>query len=257
MTASETAPTRVFVHGNPEVAAVWEPLRQQLPDHRVVTLSPPGFGAPVPSGFEPTMRSYVNWLVGELETLAAGSGPVDLVGHDWGTGHVVGAVLARPDLVNTWAADVLGLCHPDYSWHDAAQGWQQPGVGEEMIDAMVSTSVDDRVAVFGDLGLPDDVLRPIAEGIDADMGRCILGLYRDAVQPAMSDLGQRLESAALPPGLAINATGDAYVSTELTVEVAARLGIATLDLDGNGHWWMLEDPEAAAAGLAAFWSTNR
>ena len=248
---------RVFVHGNPEVAAIWGPLHDRFADDQAVAVSPPGFGAPVPDGFVPTMASYVQWLVTELESLVSASGPVDLIGHDWGAGHVLGTVVQRPDLVRTWAVDVLGLCHPDYTWHEAAQGWQQAGVGEEMIDAMVSLTVDERVAMFADLQLPGDVLRSMARGIDAAMGRCILGLYRDAVQPAMADLGRRLESSKLPPGLAINATGDAYVPAALTTAMAARLDVGTLDLDGNGHWWMLEDPQSAASGLTAFWSTHQ
>ena len=169
---------------------------------------------------------------------------------------MLGAVIERPDLINTWAVDILGLCHPDYTWHDAALGWQQPDVGEEMIEAMVSLTVDERVAVFGDVGLSPDVVRSIAEGIDADMGRCILGLYRDATQPAMVDLGRRLSTSELPPGLAINATGDAYVASGLTVSMAEHLGIETLDLHGNGHWWMLEDPKSAASGLTTFWAAH-
>jgi pimeloyl-ACP methyl ester carboxylesterase len=246
----------VFVHGNPEVSAIWGPLHDALSGPAPVALSPPGFGAPVPHGFEPTMAGYVAWLVAELDRIAAASGPVDLVGHDWGSGHVLGTVVTRPDLVNTWAVDVLGLCHPAYAWHDAAQGWQQPGVGEAMIETMVSLTVEERVTMFGELGLSPDVGRPIAEGIDADMGRCILGLYRDAAQPAMADLGRRLATATLPPGLAINATDDAYVSSDLTVAVARQLEVGTLDLVGNGHWWMLENPTTAAAALTTFWATH-
>ena len=37
----------VFVHGNPESAAIWDELFTHLQRKDVVTLSPPGFGAPV------------------------------------------------------------------------------------------------------------------------------------------------------------------------------------------------------------------
>ena len=43
--------TAVFVHGNPETAAVWGPLLDELGRSDVVLLSPPGFGAPLPDGF--------------------------------------------------------------------------------------------------------------------------------------------------------------------------------------------------------------
>jgi len=74
----------VLVHGNPETTAIWDPLLAALGRDDVETLSPPGFGAPVPEGFGATTDDYVAWLVGELEAKGA---PVDLVGHDWGGGH--------------------------------------------------------------------------------------------------------------------------------------------------------------------------
>jgi pimeloyl-ACP methyl ester carboxylesterase len=53
----------LFVHGNPETSAVWGPLLGELGRDDVVCLSPPGFGAPLPRGFEPTMTGYRDWLI--------------------------------------------------------------------------------------------------------------------------------------------------------------------------------------------------
>src|SRR5437899_12188620 len=86
----------VLVHGNPEIDAIWDELREHLQREDVVALSPPGFGAPVPDGFGATSDEYVAWLAGEPEPL---DGPVDLVRHDWGAGHVCRLVAARPGLV--------------------------------------------------------------------------------------------------------------------------------------------------------------
>ena len=44
-------PMIVFVHGNPETAAIWDPLIAALGRDDVVALSPPGFGAPTPDGW--------------------------------------------------------------------------------------------------------------------------------------------------------------------------------------------------------------
>ena len=88
---------KVFVHGNPECSAVWDLLVAELADRSVddvVRLSPPGFGAPVPDGFEATMAGYHAWLVAELEAI---DGPIDLVGHDAGAGHVAGIAADRCD----------------------------------------------------------------------------------------------------------------------------------------------------------------
>src|SRR4051812_918382 len=43
--------TVILVHGVPETDAVWRPLRDALGRDDVMSLSPPGFGAPVPGGF--------------------------------------------------------------------------------------------------------------------------------------------------------------------------------------------------------------
>ena len=40
----------IFVHGVPETAAIWDPLLAGLGRDDAITLSPPGFGAPVPAG---------------------------------------------------------------------------------------------------------------------------------------------------------------------------------------------------------------
>ena len=118
--------TKVFVHGNPETSAIWKPLVAALSErgvNDVVLLSPPGFGAPVPHDWTATVSEYRNWLVGELEKIG---GEIDLVGHDWGAGHVFSVLAHRPELVRSWATDCVGLLHPDYVWHDAALGWQTP-----------------------------------------------------------------------------------------------------------------------------------
>ncbi len=246
---------KVLVHGNPETKAVWTQLVQALAERGVddiVTLSPPGFGAPVPDGWVGTPGEYVDWLVGEVESLG---GSVDLVGHDWGAGHVAGLVAARPDLVRSWAIDVAGLVHPDYVWHDAAQLWQTPEVGEQVVESMVSMPLADRVAMFVGLGMDDATAGEMASALDVTMGQCILALYRGAVPPFGRDLGDRLAAGPRLPALVLNATADPYVSADLGTAVAERLGASVASLEGQSHWWMLENPVPAADALVAFWSS--
>ena len=186
---SDRSPTRaVFVHGNPETAAIWRPLLGELGYTDAMTLSPPGFGAPVPDGFGATADEYAAWLASELEELSA---PIDLVGHDWGGGHVMRVAMARPDLIRSWAMDIAGCFAPDYVWHDMAQVWQSPGAGEETVAGMASPPVADRAALFESLGMTPDIAHDVAEATDNAMGRCILSLYRSAAQPAMARLGER------------------------------------------------------------------
>ena len=131
----------------------------------------PGSVRPTPAGWVGDVAAYRSWLIGELERIGESGQVIDLVGHDWGAGHVFGAVAERPDLVRSFAADAGGLIHPDYVWHDMAQVWQTPGAGEEMIEAMVGGSVPDRQAMFAGLGAPADIAAAMAEGATPEMGR--------------------------------------------------------------------------------------
>jgi pimeloyl-ACP methyl ester carboxylesterase len=173
--------TIVFVHGNPETDAIWGPLVEALGRTDVVLLSPPGFGAPLPDDFPATYLAYRDWLEGELENIG---GAIDLVGHDWGGGHVVNVVMHRPELVRSWASDIVGVFDPDYVWHDLAQVWQTPDEGEKSVDTMFGGSVEDRAALWAGLGIPSDIAASWAAAQGPEMGRAVLLLYRSAAQPA-------------------------------------------------------------------------
>ncbi|OBG90760.1 alpha/beta hydrolase [Mycobacterium sp. E136] len=245
--------TVVLVHGNPETDAIWGPLVDALGRDDVVRLSPPGFGAPLPDDFTATYLDYRDWLEHELERYDE---PVDLVGHDWGGGHVVNVAMHRPDLLRTWLSDVVGLFDPDYVWHDLAQVWQTPGAGEELNETMMGGTVYDRAARMAELGLPADIAASLAEAQGPEMGRAILALYRSAAQPAISEAARGLDAAASRPGLSILATEDPYVGTdEMRRRAAQRAGARTEVLEGLGHWWMVQDPARGAEVLTSFWET--
>ncbi|WP_370329262.1 alpha/beta fold hydrolase [Mycolicibacterium hippocampi] len=245
--------TLVLVHGNPETDAVWSPLVDALGRTDVVRLSPPGFGAPIPGGFSATYLAYRDWLVDELEGMDQ---PVDLVGHDWGGGHVVNVVMYRPELVRSWASDVVGLFDRDYLWHDMAQGFQTPEVGEQLVAMMHDGSIEQRAQQLVTFGIPAEVSTSFAAAQGPEMSRAILALYRSARQPALAVAGQALENAAARPGLSLLATADTFVGTEeMQRRAAGRAGARTEVLDGLGHWWMLEDPVAGAAALSRFWES--
>ena len=248
--------TIVLVHGNPETDAIWGHLVDVLArDGRddIVRLSPPGFGAPLPDGFAATHHDYRDWLE---EQLAAFDGPIDLVGHDWGGGHVMNVVMHRPELVRSWASDAVGLFDPDYVWHDLAQVWQTPGDGEQLVDTLMEGTLEDRTERMASMGIPQDVATSIAAAQGPEMGQAILSLYRSARQPALAEAGRALENAAARPGLSLLATDDPYVgSDELRRRAADRAGARTEVLDGLGHWWMLQDPARGAAALTGFWDT--
>jgi pimeloyl-ACP methyl ester carboxylesterase len=242
----------VFVNGNPENGAIWGPLLAELDRTDVLRLSPPGFGAPIPDGFDCTAPSYRTWLAAELEAIGE---PVDLVGHDVGGSIVLGIAMTRPDLLRTWVSDSLGVLDPEYVWHDLARGWQTPGVGEKSVAAFLGGTLEERTERMVAQGMPRLVAAELATSQGPEMGRAILALYRSNIQPALVEVGKHLGLAAQRPGLAIVGTADHFVgSTEMRLRSAARAGARAEVLDGLGHWWMAQDPARSARALTAFWA---
>ena len=74
----------VLVHGNPEIAAIWDP--RSLPWTATRSGSRRPASARRCRRVRADAEAYRDWLIGELEAIGE---PVDLVGHDWGGAHVV------------------------------------------------------------------------------------------------------------------------------------------------------------------------
>jgi pimeloyl-ACP methyl ester carboxylesterase len=242
--------TIVLVHGNPETAAVWDDLAPLLSERDIVRLSPPDFGSAIPAGFDCTVDAYRDWLSEALEQLEQ---PVDLIGHDWGGGHVARIAMERPDLIRSWTIDVAGVLDPDYVWHDLAQSWQKPEIGEQAVGQMIGAPVETRAERYQSLGMSAGVAQKVAAGANEEMGRAILALYRSAIQPMMKELGSGLAKAAAKPGLVLIATKDQYCGGEMLARRSAeRAGAEVAVLDDAGHWWMSEKPEKGADAINAF-----
>ncbi|GAA0332067.1 alpha/beta hydrolase [Actinoallomurus spadix] len=247
--------TIVFVHGVPVTSAVWTPLINELSKlghDDVVRLSPPGFGAQLPADFGATMDDYRSWLVDELTRFDA---PVDLVGHDWGGGHVIEVAMTRPDLLRSWVSDTIGGYEPDFVWHPLARTWQTPGEGERSIKEIFAGDADERAARMVEWGIPEPAAGEVALGQGAEMGKAILALYRSAMPAKLIERGRDLPAAAARPGLVPIATEDLTVGRVDTRRRAAeRAGARTAVLEGAGHWWMLQGPPQAARMLSEFWA---
>jgi len=239
---------KVFVHGVPETAAIWRKVRAAV-EGESVALSLPGFGCHRPEGFGATKDEYVSWLVGELDGI---EGPIDLVGHDWGGPLVYRVAMAHGDRLRSWAADVAGLMHPDYVWHDFAQIWQTPGEGEAFIEAQNAMAPEERAQLYESMGVPADDALEMAVASDETMGACILDLYRSATPNPHHDWGPLTPTAA--PGLVLSATDDPFGDERLGREVATALGAGFERVEGAGHFWPYQAPDQAAAVLTAFWA---
>ncbi|MFC5827438.1 alpha/beta fold hydrolase [Nonomuraea insulae] len=241
--------TAVLVHGVPETAAVWDPLRAILRRQDVRALQLPGFGCPRPDGFTSTKEEYVEWLAAELETV---EDEIDLVGHDWGGGLVVRLVSTRPGLVRSWVSDAAGIAHPDFRWHDLARLWQTPGAGEQFFEQLRSAPVEEQAKAFEGYGVPHEHAVTMAAAADPVMAESILALYRSAVHVA-EEWSPAFTGISVP-GLLLTPSDDPFLAADVARASAARSGATLATLPGLGHWWMLQDPAAGAAKLEEFWS---
>jgi pimeloyl-ACP methyl ester carboxylesterase len=237
--------TAVLVHGVPETAAVWDRLKDHLAGD-IVTLSLPGFGTPLPDGFEPTKESYAQWLTGEL---ASFDEPIHLVAHDWGALLSLRVLADQPTNIASWVLD-FGNIDDDFVWHDLAQLWISPG-GEEFMEGMLAMSIEDRAAMLAGAGVPETGAPGIAAGIDATMAASILSLYRSAVNVG-AEWGPGFDQVT-GRGMLIEAENDPYRAPGRISRLAQRTGAQVAPLPGCGHWWMLDDPANAAAVITDFW----
>jgi pimeloyl-ACP methyl ester carboxylesterase len=235
----------VLVHGVPDTHRVWHALVRRLSRDDVVTLSLPGFGCPVPAGFDCTKDAYASWLLAELSRF---DGPIDLVGHDWGGLLAVRAVSLEPTRVRTWAAGAAPL-DPTYEWHKAAQLWQTPGVGEQVMEKLTPETLASALAAAG---VPQGDAATAAEHVDPTMKRSILALYRSAVR-----VGSEWESdlqRAPARGLVLWGENDPYAAPEFGSRLASRTRARYVAFAGCSHWWQLERADEVAKELEAHWT---
>jgi pimeloyl-ACP methyl ester carboxylesterase len=236
--------TAILVHGVPDTEHVWHAVVPRLGRDDVVTLRLPGFGAPLPPGFDPTKDAYAAWLVERIE---AERHPVDLVGHDWGALLVLRAACLRPDLVRSWAAGAAPL-DAEYVWHKAAQLWQTPEVGEK---ATAQLTADALAHALSAAGVPDADAREAARHLDDTMKHSILRLYRSAVTVG-GEWGPDL-ARLTAPGLVLWGELDPYAAPTWGERLAARTKARFVLLPKCSHWWSLQRPVEVATLLTAHW----
>jgi pimeloyl-ACP methyl ester carboxylesterase len=240
--------TAVFVHGVPETSLIWDPLIAELGLTDAVSLRLPGFGCPRPPDFEPTMDGYARWLADEITAIR---GPIDLVTHDWGALLGMRVMAQHRTLARSWVTD-MGDLNDDFEWHDTARTWQTPGEGEAFMDGFVGASERDRAALLVGLGIAEPTAGLLSAEIDATMGDSILSLYRSAVDIGR-EWGPGLDKI-IAPTLIVEAVQDPFRNEDAISRFVERVGASSARFEDQGHWWMVGDPVAAAAAIAAFWA---
>lgn len=240
----------LFIHGVPDTPRLWHPLIAALglPGSAYRAPALPGFGCPVPPGFDCTKDAYAGWLAGEIE--AAGE-PVDLVGHDWGALIVLRAACLRPDRVRSWCV-TNAVIDRDYRGHRTARMWATPLLGELVMLGMRNTPRLEAALIRG--GMPPELAAEEVPHIDKRMRQSILKLYRSAL--GLNFRGAWVDDLArLPPrGQLFWGETDPFVSLEVAERFSTRWTVPLDVARGAGHWACHERAAAFAGLLRTHWS---
>jgi|SRR5215831_558832 len=238
----------LLVHGNPDTALLWEGVQSHLSDYgeEIVAVDLPGFAQPRPDGFAATKEGYVDWLIEQLEALRERGGPVDLVGHDWGSLLVQRIASIRGDLLSSVAAGGAAV-DVEYPWHEIAQVWQTPGEGERYMEEELTDDVG--IAYLIENDMPERYAKRNA-WLTPGNKTVILELYRSAVHIG-AEWQPDLEKLDLP-AMVIWGRDDPYVPLNWGERLAERMSAELVVLD-CGHWWPYERPQETADALLRLW----
>jgi len=197
----------------------------------------------VPNGFTCTKEEYVAWIADRVRELDE---PVDIVGHDWGSMMVQRLATTQPELVRTYTL-VDGATSGPLKWHELAQQWQTPEVGEQVMAMMTPELVE---PVMRDAAHPDPA--GCAARVDERMKQAILLLYRSAV-----DVGEEWnpgEKGRERPAMVLWGRDDPYAKPERGERAATAANARLLVVDG-GHWAIFEHPAQTARTLEEHWAS--
>ena len=237
----------VFVHGVPDTFHLWDPIISRLSEIDANALALPGFDWPVSAGFGATKEEYVDWIIESIEDIG---GPVDLVGHDWGSLFVQRVASLRPDLITTWIVGDAAV-DSEYEWHETAKLWQTPDIGEQVMAAFTPEAAIDALVPAG---IPQGTAEGMTAYIDDTMKDCILKLYRSAVNVG-AEWEPDLKHAASRPSLVLWGKDDPFVTVRFAERLAERVAGELVVLD-SGHWWPVQCPDEAAAAMTDFWNRS-
>jgi pimeloyl-ACP methyl ester carboxylesterase len=239
----------LFLHGNPDTGELWNGVIRTL-GTRLRCLAPdlPGFGgSEVPADFEYSLDGLAAW-VGALTRALDISRPLDLVVHDFGGLFGLAWAVRHPQHVRRLVI-MNTIFFPDYRWHFWARVWRTPVLGE------LSFIVNTRWALAlemrrGSKRLPLSHARRAYDAMTPTMTRTVLRLYRAADPQVFAPWQDGLRALiARVPCLVLWGDRDPYISKSFAERFAAR---EVHHFPRAGHWLPVEESDAVAAHLLAF-----
>ena len=239
----------VMIHGVPDTPILWDVLIEQLDlgKDQVITPALPGFTAPPPTGFTVSKEAYVDWLIDLLEAEYANTGPIDLVGHDWGAILSIRVAHLRPDLIKSWTA-VNAVIMPGARWHRGARHLQKPVLGEVLMACLHPWLMRQ---ILPTLGMPVSLAKIEVAHFTRHMRQSILKLYRSAKDV---DVEWATDLSNLPKrGLVIWAGQDRFMPTRKAERFSKKWDVPLTLNKELGHWSLCENPRLIADQLRQHW----
>ena len=284
------APPIVLVHGYPDSAAVWEPVRAQLDArYRVISYDVRGAGASDAPGSRAAYR--LERLAADLAAVAdatCGARPFHLVGHDWGSIQSWEAV-TEPAFKGRIASytSISGPCldHASFGLRGVSAG-DDAGAGADRAEQSNAHQTAKRpfgsglrqtlkswyIFFFHLPLLPELVWRaggartwPLwlrltervrPERDPAQMRNAINGLNLYRANFIDKLLHPRARHAHAPVQFIVPLR-DRYVGPELSIGLEGWLGPYSRTEIDAGHWVVLREPERIAAGIERFVEQHR
>jgi pimeloyl-ACP methyl ester carboxylesterase len=243
--AGTTGSPILLVHGFPET---WWAFHEVIPllaqNHRVYAVDLRGFGDSA-NGAGPydsaTSAEDLHQLIGHL-----GVGPVHLAGQDISGGTVFRLATTHPSDVRSLIAIETGL--PGFGMEvlaDITHGgaWYigvlvTPGIPEMLLAGREREFLK---TFFADV---DEYVRTYAR---PDGWRGAIGLYQSMLRE-----GAEIKALAADPGLHVPVLAVGGPFTADTMSQASATEIASVQLDGVGHYAAMEAPEQVAAAILDF-----
>lgn len=235
----------LFLHGNPDSAALWHRVVARLGDRvRWIAIDLPDFGrSRAAADFDPTFAGLGRFVDAVVEALGV-DGPLGVVAHDYGGAFAMAWAALHPEK----ARRLVAINHPffvgDYRWHRWARIWRTPLLGELSTVPMGWWPIFSRSLRSGARALPEEHVREAFAAFTPATRRMILRLYRAADPAAFRRWEPRMRAAtARIPTLVLWGEHDPYIPGW----VAERFPDA-------GHWLPVEQPERVAASLLRFFA---
>ncbi len=244
--------TVVLLHGFPQTADSWRNVAPILNAHGYRTIAPDQRG--YSPGARPKGRAAyrTSKLVDDAAALISqlGSGPVHVVGHDWGAAVGWGLAASRPELIRTLTT--VSVPHPGaflksmLTSNQALKSWYmaafQPPALPELLIGRVPGAIDRLLSRTGmDDGQIADVHRRV---IDTGALPGALNWYRAMWMSTPPELARRVAV----PTTHVYGAGDTALAMR-GAELSADYVVVDFDLkvlEDAGHWI----PEQHAAELA-------